>query len=328
MRRPLVAPLLIAGLLLAACGPAVVPTTPPETETGEVFMLALPQIVMTFDDAGRPGIEGFPVEDIARALNVELNLDAFRIHPYAPRWMTEANIQHIELRNTGDAIALLVNGALMPGLSYRDGALERAGDLAVLLGPGSNAAAIQDLIVKLAPIVRRTGLSLVAEFPLQPGAAPIPLSDPNARLAPLAPPPPSSEAPMFMFEIRYDEQGVPSTLGISARDLVALIGNAPLALDPDYLRSLQQNNIQHIQIRTQPTGLHLYANGTPLPSLIWDEKTLDNAVEVYARMNSAAPKEVLYLVRMLVPVLARADISMMFHFPLAPGVTPIPAQMQ
>ncbi len=327
MRKPVVSVLLVVGLLLAACGPAIVPPAAPETETGEVFLVALPRIVITFDESGRPGFEGVPVEEIARTLGLGLNLDQFRIDPFYPTWMKAANIQHIELRQTGDGIAVLINGKLMPSLSFKDGTLERVGDLAPLLGPGVDVQMIQDLVEKFAPLVKRLGLSVVIKFPMRVGAEPIPFADPNVKLAELTPVQETPSA-IVMFEIRYDEQGVPSVLGISARDLRALLGDAPLALAPDYLRLVQANNIQHVQLRTKADGLHLFVNGTPLPNLVWDGTTLENAVEVYAQMNAAAPKEVLDLVKMLVPLLGRTDVSIMVHFPLAPGAQPIPAKMQ
>lgn len=327
MRSPIVVLLLIVGLLLTACGAAIVPAAAPETETGETFVIALPRIVITFDEQGKPGIEGVAVEDIARTLGMELNLEQYRINPYYPTWMTASNIQHVELRSTGDGIAVLVNGALMPSLSFQDGTLERVGDLAPLLGPQANVTAIQDLVVKFAPIVKRLGLSLVAKFPLREGAEAIPFADPDVKLAQMAPSDEPATA-VVKFEIKYDEQGVPSILGISARDLTALIGNARLALDAGYLRLVQANNIQHFQLHTQADGLHLFVNGTPLPNLAWDGTTLENAVEVYAQMNAAAPKEVLDLVKMLVPMLGNADVSIMIHFPVAPGAEVIEAKMQ
>lgn len=328
MRSPVVVLLLIVGLLLTACGPAIVPAAAPETDTGEVFLVALPRIVITFDEQGKPGIEGVAVEDIARTLGMELSLEQYRIDPFYPTWMSAANIQHVELRQTGDGVAVLVNGDLMPSLSFQNGTLERVGDLAPLLGPGVNVAAVQDLVTKFAPLVKRLGLSLVAKFPLRAGAEPVPFADLNVALTSSLKPSDEPASAVVKFEIRYDEQGVPSILGISARELTALVGNMPLALDAGYLRLLQANNVQHFQMRTKADGIHLFINGTPLPSLVWDGATLDNAVEVYAQMNAAAPKEVLDLVKMLVPMVGKADVSVMIHFPAAPGAEVIPAKMQ
>ena len=327
MRRPAVALLLIVGLVLTACGPAIMPAAAPETASGETFVVALPRIVISFDEQGKPGIEGVAVEDIAKTLGMELNLEQYRINPDIPTWMTASNIQHVELRSTGDGIAVLVNGALMPSLSFKDGSLERVGDLAPLLGPTADVAKIQTLVEKFTPLVSRLGLSLVAKFPLRADAKEIPFGDLNVKLAALAPSTDPASA-VVKAEIKYDEQGVPSILGISARDLNALIGDAPLALAPSYLQQVQANNIQNAQLHTQADGLHLFVNGTPLPTLAWDGTTLENAVGVYAQMNSAAPKEVLDLVKMLVPMLGKADISILVHFPAAPGAEVIPAKMQ
>ncbi len=86
--------------------------------------------------------------------------------------------------------------------------------------------------MKFAPMVQRLGLSMVAKFPLREGAEAIPYGDINVKLAALAPINDPATA-VVQFEIKYDEQGVPSVLGISARDLQALVGNAPLAMAPE-----------------------------------------------------------------------------------------------
>jgi hypothetical protein len=130
------------------------------------------------------------------------------------------------------------------------------------------------------------------------------------------------------FEVRYDDQGVPSILGISARDLQAVGVNAPIALAPQVLQQLQANNVQNLQLSTRSNGLYAYVNGSPLPAIAWDEKALDSALQVYEQMNPGLPPTTLDLIRTLVPMLGKTDMSVMVHFPVAAGVEPIPAQMQ
>ncbi len=163
MRRFVLVVLVLAGMLLASCGPAMMPAAAPQTESGETFVVALPRIVITFDEQGNPGVEGVALEEIARSLGVPLDLGQYRIDPFYPAWMKAANIQHIELRQTGDGIALLVNGALMPSLSFQDGSLQRMSDIAPLLG--QNGPAIGQLMEKFAPLVQRLGLSDRVEVP-------------------------------------------------------------------------------------------------------------------------------------------------------------------
>lgn len=325
MRRFVLVVLVLSGLLLASCGPAVMPAAAPQTESGETFIVALPRIVISFDDQGNPGIEGVPVEQIARSLGFALDLSQYRINPYYPAWMKAANIQHIELRQTGDGIALLVNGALMPSLSFQDGSLQRISDVAPLLG--TSGPAIGQLVQKFAPLVQRLGLSIALKFPLQDGAQAIDYGPADLKLADLKPATVDPSA-VVKFEIRYDDLGVPSILGISARDLQAVGVNASVALAPSVLQQLQANNVQHIQISTRTNGLFLYVNGSPLPAIAWDGQSLGNAIQVWEQMNPGVDKQQVQLVKTFVPMLGQTDMSVMIHFPVAPGVDVIPAKMQ
>ncbi|MCU0507852.1 MAG: hypothetical protein MUC34_05560 [Anaerolineae bacterium] len=325
MRRFALVALVLASLLLASCGPAIMPAAAPQTESGETFVIALPRIVLTFDEQGNPGVEGVALEEIARSLGFALDLSQYRIHEFYPQWMEAANIQHIELRQTGDGIALLVNGALMPSLSFQDGSLQRIADVAPLLG--QNGPAIGQLIAKFAPLVQRLGLSVVLKFPQQEGAAEIPYGPDDIKLAQLQPAAVDPSA-VAKFEVKYDEQGVPSILGISARDLQSLGLNANVALAPSVLAQLQANNVQHVQLSSRSNGMYMWVNGSPLPAIAWDNSALQNALQVYEQMNPGVPKAYLDLIRTFVPMLAQTDVSVMVHFPVAAGAEPIPATMQ
>lgn len=325
MRRFVLVALVLASMLLASCGPAIMPSAAPQTESGETFVIALPRIVLTFDEQGNPGVEGVALEDIARSLGFALDLSQYRIDPFYPAWMEAANVQHVELRQTGDGIALLVNGALMPSLSFQDGSLQRIADVAPLLG--QSGPAIGQLVAKFAPLVQRLGLSIVLKFPMQDAASEIAYGPADIKLAQLQP---ASAAPSAVakFEVRYDEQGVPSILGISARDLQALGLNANLALASSVLAQLQANNVQHVQLSSRSNGMYMWVNGNPLPAIAWDNSTLQNALQVYEQMNPGVPTAYLDLIRTFVPMLAQTDVSIMVHFPPQPGVEPIPAKMQ
>ncbi len=325
MRRFVLVALVLTGLLLTSCGPAIMPAAAPQTESGETFVVALPRIVLTFDDQGNPGVEGVALEDIARSLGFALDLKQYRIDPFYPAWMKAANVQHIELRQTGDGIALLVNGALMPSLSFQGDSLQRIAAIAPLLG--QNGPAIGNLVAKFAPLVQRLGLSVVLKFPRQDGAADIAYGPADIKLADIKPASVSPSA-VAKFELKYDEQGVPSILGISARDLQALGVNANVALAPQVLAQLQANNVQNVQLSSRSNGLYMWVNGNPLPAIAWDAASLQNALQVYEQMNPGVPKPYLDLIRTFVPMLGQTDVSIMVHFPLGPGQEAIPAKMQ
>jgi hypothetical protein len=300
------------------------PATDSKTPSGEIFLLALPRIVIDFDADGNPGTLGMKLEDAGRLFGADMS--GMRLNKYYVDWMTAANVQHIEMRQTGDGLALLANGQPLPHVAWDDASLQQASDLAALFNVDSQSLA---LVKKLLPIMRRLGLDVVAKFPLRPDAKAIALADPAVVMAKAKP----EQAPataIVQFEIKYDEHGVPAILGISAQDLLALGIEAPLALHMDYVRSLQARNIQHLELRTKPDGLFLYVNGNPLPNLVWDNALLTSAADVYGQMNpggSDQEKQAVGFVKQFIPTLDNMDIAILVHFPLAAGAQPIPAKI-
>ena len=128
MRNSLWALLIVAALVLSACGPAMPSATGAKTESGEVFQLALPRLEIAFDAQGNPTVLGMKLSDVGAMLGQDLS--TLKMDPALISWMTNANIQHIEMRQTGDSLALLINGKPMPHLAWDDKALSQAMDLA------------------------------------------------------------------------------------------------------------------------------------------------------------------------------------------------------
>ncbi len=319
MRRILLVLLVPAMLTLAACGPAMLPTTSPKTESGDTFLLALPRLEIEFDKEGNPMVLGMKLADVGVLLNQDLS--GIRLDPGLVAWMTNADIQHIEMRQTGDGVALMVNAKRMPHISWDDKSLAQAIDLVLALDPANES--LYTTIRKLLPIVSRLGLDVVLRFPLQPTAKPLPLADPADVMAKANP----SKDPasfIFKFDVRYDAQGVPSILGITGYDLAALGLPLPLALDPTMRENLQSKNIQFLELRTTPIGLYVYVNNNPLPSFTWDKQMLKNVAEIYTQMNPGSP--IIPTVNQILPMLDTLDIGIMVYFPLAPDAKPIQAQ--
>lgn len=310
---------LISALLLSACGPAMQPAAGPETESGEVFMVALPRIVIDFDEVGTPSMLGVKLTDVGRFTGQDMS--TMGLNKFYIDWMMAANVQHIELRQTGNGIALFINGKPMPNVAWSDKSLQQASNLAGLFQVQNTA-----MLAKFLPIVRRLGLDVVVTFPRAQGVAAIPLVDPDQAIKVAAAVPSDQPASAIVrFEVKYDEQGVPGILGITAADLAAMGVAAPLALHPAYLDLLKKNNIQTMELRGKTDGLFLYINGDPLPNIAWDDAFLANAADVYAQMNPTSPY--IDLAKTMVPLINKADISIMVHFPLAAGATPIAARM-
>ena len=331
MRRVAIVLLVIAGLLLSACGTAMLPGAEPGAEGGSALTIGLPRIVVTVDENGKLGIEGFlnlsQLDQLASSVGIPLGLSSFSLPPEIVQRMMLGGIQHVEVRQTADKLQLLFNGQPTPSLSWKEGSFDSLAQVLGLMGPQASQAG--QLIQKLAPLAGRLGLSIALKFPTAPGAETIPYASEEVALATPEPVEGSSML-VLQSEVTYDEAGVPSVLGIPPEEIQALFGGQPirLALAPNYVKLMQDNNIQHLQIRSKGDGLWVYVNGSPVPPIRWDKQTLGNAIDTWVAMNPGLSPVVANMVRTLAPYLSNADLSIMLNFPPAPGAEPIPAQVQ
>ena len=320
MRKFLLLSLVVVMLTLSACGPAMTPKTGAKTESGDMFMLALPRLEISFDKDGNPVVLGMKLADVGLMLGQDLS--GIKLDPFYVTWMTNANVQHVELRQTGEGVAMMLNAKPMPHLSWDDKSLSQAMDLAMAFSPEN--ANLFTTIRKLLPIVSRLGLAVVVRFPLQPGAKEIAFAEESVVMAKVNP----SKDPasiILKFEVRYDVQGVPSILGVSGYDLADIGLPVPVAIEMGVLKNLQGKDIQALELRTKPEGLFVYVNNNPLPSFTWDKQLLKNAAEAYAQMNPQSPY--VATVNQMLPMLDTLDIGVMVHFPPAPDAKPIQAVM-
>jgi hypothetical protein len=315
MKKRLWVVITIAALLLASCGPATIPTTSPETASGETFMIALPRIVVDYDTAGNP----------SKILGIDLSklpfqIDALKLPPQTIEMLTGGDIQHIEMVFVGHGVTVYVNGKPMPFISWDDASLERALNVAAGFGVQNT-----DLYKQLVPMLTRLGIDLVLRFPLQAGATEIAMTQPGEAAKLTITPTTEPASVIVTFEIKYDQNGNPGILGITAADLAALGIPLPVGLAPSTIESLQAANIQNAEFKSSPSGLFVYVNGEVLPNLSWDTALLTNLAELVVQLSpNPAYND---LIMGIVPSLDRLDIDILIHFPLAPGAEPIPAEM-
>jgi hypothetical protein len=331
MRRLAVVWLVIAGLILSACGAAILPQAESGAESGKALTIGLPRIVITVDEAGKLGIEGFlslsQLDQLANSLGLPLGLSSYQLPPELVKRMMIGGIQHLEIRQTADKLVLLFNGEPMPSLSWKDGSVDSLGQLLSLFGP--QASQTGEMIQKIVPLAERLGLSVALKFPTEPGAESIPYATDEVVSA--QPEPVTTNPSLSLnLEVTYDEAGVPSFLGIPPEQIQALFGGQQLrlALDPKIIERAQANNIQHVELRSKGDGLWLYVNNNAVPPVRWDKQTLGSAIDVWVAMNPGLNPSVAKTIRTLAPYLSNADLSIMLNFPVAPGAEPIPVTAQ
>lgn len=316
MKRMRWFPLILVVMLLAACSgqTAQIPTAP-ASPSGEVFQIALPRLIIDFDSDGVPSVMGIsPL--FLKALGVDVA--GLKVPAATIDTLRQAGVQHIEVAAVGDRLVFFVNGAPMPELGWDEASLQRALDLARVFDVQN-----VDLISKLMPWVTRLGLDVVLRFPHD--GAEIALTEPGAAKQVSLTPHTDPAAVIIKFEVRFDEEGVPAVLGLSTRDLATLGVTGMSSLAPEMLGKLQAHNVQHLELRTKPDGVHIYSNGEPLPTIMWDSQLLANLVDVWGKV---APTSAFWpVVQALFPTLDRADVGILVHFPVAAGQTPISVKM-
>jgi len=293
------------------------PATGPATEGGEVFTIALPRIQVGFDDQGSPNLAGVDMATLASLTGFDAR--NLRLNKFYIDWMKNAGIQHIELRQGGDGVYVFVNGKPMPYLAWSDASLQRVTDLATLLNVPNT-----DGLKKFLPIVRRLGLDMVLTFPHS--GADIPLADPNAIKNIAVKPSGAAPSAVAQFELKYDQNGTPAVLGITPYDLASMgINLGATNLSPAAIAMLQKNNIQSLELRSKDDGVYVFVNGQPLPNIAWDDSLLNNVSQVYGQMNDQN-QMIVKTIQQLLPLVNKADMGILIHFPVAPGKASIPVK--
>jgi len=310
--------LLVIGLVLVGCG--TVPTRVAEEKGG--FVLALPRITIDVDSEGMPTIAGLTMEQIKTLTFNQVDLTGLRFPKEWVNGFTANNLQHIELVHEADGIHLFANGKPMPHIGWTAQSLAKVSDVAAGLGFLDPRTA--NMLRILVPFAQRTGLDIAIRFPLREGAEPIPLHDPKASASAMV-----AEEPMAQIRahITYDENGIPSILSVSTRDLESSLGLnlRALEMNPALLETMKNAGIQHITVRSTTNGLFLWVNQDPLPGLIWSDDYLKNVAELYSQLYPteafAATRQA---VTMVLPIINNIDAEIVLKFPKAPGAADIP----
>ncbi len=301
--------LMLFASVAAACGGEPVQLSDKDAD----FVLALPRLVVDIDSDGVPSVAGISPRLLALA---GIDISQFAMDPAYVEWFTQANVQHIELVQKDDGIYIFVNGALMPHLGWSTDELNNLADaLTKLKVVKPEFETVLNLVI---PIIQHTGLDIALRFPKQPSAEEISLRDPNAPI--VVPTKQESESSVAIVKARitFDENGVPSILGVSTQDLT----NAGLAdlrgvgLAPQTIKNLQEADIYKVTVQTTPEGLIFWINDEQLPYLVWGDDYLNRAADLYAQLYfMPGYEQQRELVKTLLPLLDQVDGEVTLEFP-------------
>ncbi len=321
-----IALLLVLSLVLSACAQpsalsaeSAAKEVSSYAERSERFALKLPPLYVQYGADGVLSVAGVSTTQLYRWTGVDLR--GLNLQPWVVERLVAANIQYIEITEGGDGVAVFVNGEPLPYIAWDAESLQTTGDMLAVFG-----VPYASVLKVVLPLVRFTRISLVAQFPIQPGVDPIPVRSHSAADV-VAMRTESSESPVAVvrLDVTYDEAGMPSIFGLDAQTLAALgVDLRPLMLNADIVQRFRAHNIQHIHFVNRPDGIHIYVNNRPLPWLSWDEEHLNNALDLYATIGGMKDTPLYRLIAQVLPEIRRADIDLLLRFPVPEGKEPIP----
>ena len=118
--------------------------------------------------------------------------------------------------------------------------------------------------------------------------------------------------------VEYDTSGEASLFGQPVSQLGETFGTdlSALSLGEETIQALMSNNIQHLQIDKRAGGLIIYANGVPLPLIVWDDDAVAALGEALPLLGAEGAADIL-------PILTTLDIGLVLKFPVASGKSAI-----
>jgi hypothetical protein len=258
--------MLVAGLILAGCAPRAGAGTVADSAGSDAFYLDLPAILVEYDAEGQASLLGMPAAELSAALGADLSalsLDAETLGKF-----TSANIQHLQINNQPNVLRIHTNGQPIPAIIWNGDAMNALAE--TLTGMGTDAS----MLSTLAPLLPNLGIGLALQMPVASGKQPIPLQASGANIA--------SDAALKAFDAaKAAQSSINLTLDFAADGTVQIGGIAPfmlgmigldpaaLAMPPDQIKSITDQGIQSLGVKTVQNGLLLQLNGNALPYLQW-----------------------------------------------------------
>ncbi|MEX1019454.1 MAG: hypothetical protein WDZ49_07330 [Litorilinea sp.] len=316
--------LTVVVLTLAGCAPRATGGQTAALPGADQLAVDLPAIVIDFDSAGQPSVGNVPLAQLGSMVMPGV-LDAVVLPADTVAFMTESNIQHIQIDNSPSGLLILVNGQPIPSLRWDGEILSATAETLSQLGMGVPA------LEKLLPLVNHLGLGVIARFPAAEGVAAIPTfieSPPSAAASKAAQEEflaSVGEAPRIILPVIYDTDGGWRVGDLTDAEWVSLTGMPwdALRLQSGVIQGLMAANISEIAINTDASGIHIGINGRQLPYIGWADGEINHVLDLAGQMglwNTLADSgmnmgEIVTMVERLLPVVQTAETSINVYFP-------------
>jgi hypothetical protein len=274
---------LLAALLLAGCGGG---------DTGK-SMFNLPSVRVGINESGQPKVAGIP---LPMALLAPAQIEALQ----------SADVQAIEARIGYDGILPLLNGENLPGVTWDQESVGVVQELVTGMPGLPNANLIADVL----PRLRQFGTGVMIELPGAGDVAEWSGEPPPAPAEAVDGPP--TIGPLDISAVTFDEAGNARIGDLALADL-----GVPVTLPPNILGLLSSLGIDRVTVDTAPDGLRLTMNDRPLPTLAYDEASLQRVIGLAGAFMPGSP--LMDTVAEIAPLLPGADLRAAVTFDGVPA---------
>ena len=144
---------------------------PPELPKAKAPALAI-HFEVAYDEEGAPSMFGLSAKDLQTLTGMDLT--ALYMDEATLNLLTSSNIQHIALEMAPDGLFVYVNGMTLPHLAWDEQILANTADLYAQMNPDSP---FTEFVRQILSLLTTSDVNIIAKFPLQPGAQPIPLHE-------------------------------------------------------------------------------------------------------------------------------------------------------
>jgi hypothetical protein len=272
----------------------------------------LPRVVLRYDETGVPSIFGVKTS----SLNRIVPLGFLELPPDTVQSLVQADIQHVEFDVDDAGVFIYVNGKSLPYVAWNEDELAYTGQLIDSLNVVEN----DETIAKVLPLVGRIGIDAAATFPRPEGAEEIPLRAPSERDLATQEEVAADQTATIQAAVQYADNGVPRVANITTQEIGQLAGIdlSTVELPPATLDMLQVAGIERAAIVSRPDGLYILVNEQEVLQLAYNQRHLMNAIDLYGGIAADQDAEALTtLLSNVVPMIAGADIDLVFEFPTA-----------
>ncbi len=317
--------LAVAVLVLAGCAPRAMGGQTAAQSGEQDLVVDLPALVIDIDAAGNPSVGNVPLSQLGQTFAPGM-LDSLVVPAETVTFLTESNIQHIQIDNTPTGLLLLVNGQPIPSLKWNGEILTGTGQLVSQLGAGV------PVLEKFLPLLTNLGIGVIVRFPLAQGAEPIPTYVEGGEaamaaraaqedfLATVGDTPPTIKLPVY-----YDTDGGWRVGDLSDAEWSNLTGVPFQAarLQPAMVANLMNAGITEISLQTDAEGIHLSINGRALPYIGWADGEITHLLTLGEQMglwNTLADSglnmgEITSMVETMLPVVQSTQTAINVYFP-------------